>query len=156
MTAKAQAALGDHMFELRRVFQASREAVFSAFTDPAQVKSWFGPRGYNATIDRYDATPGGDYRLCMVAPDGSPHWLHGRFLKVEPHERLTFTWVWEQGDMAGHETIVNIHLRAHGDATELVIEHSRLPSEGSREAHGKGWSSSFDCLDDLFNPTGRR
>ncbi len=57
--------------------------------------------------------------------------------------------------MAGRETLVAIGFRSVGTATEIDLKHSRLPSEGSREAHGKGWTSTFDCLDDHLKPTGR-
>ena len=155
MTAQAEAAPSEPVLALRRVFQASREALFHAFTDPARVGQWYGPRGYTATVDRFEARPGGRYRLCMVAPDGRDHWLHGEFVTVEPYERVAFTWVWEQGDMAGLETLVTVRFVALGDATELRLEHSRLPSEGARQAHADGWTSSFDCLDDVLNQAGR-
>lgn len=155
MSAQPQVLTGEPVLSLRRTFQAPQDAVFRAFTDPAQVKNWFGPRGFSVTIDRYEATPGGAYRLCMTAPDGKPHWLHGSFVTVEPHERLSYTWIWEQGDMAGQETLVTIRFHARGKATEIALEHSRLPTEGSRDAHGKGWTSTFDCLEDFLKQTGR-
>lgn len=148
MSAQPKAAPDGHVLSLRRTFEAPREAVFRAFIDPAQVKAWYGPRGFTATIERFDARPGGAYRLCMTSPDGSAHWLRGSFIVIEPNERLSFTWIWEQGDMAGQETLVTIGFRSRGKATEIELTHSRLPSEGSRDAHGKGWTSSFDCLDE--------
>lgn len=155
MSAQPQGLASEPVLRLRRTFQAPRDAVFRAFTDPDQIKAWFGPRGYAVIIDRYEARPGGAYRLCMTAPDGSAHWLHGSFVTVEPPERLSFTWIWEQGDMAERETLVTIGFRSSGAATEIDLEHSRLPSEGSREAHAKGWSSSFDCLADFLAQHGR-
>ena len=155
MSTQPQAMTGAHVFSLRRTFQAPRDAVFRAFTDPAQVKNWFGPRGFSAAVDRYEARPGGAYRVCMISPDGKSLWLHGSFITVEPNERLSFTWIWEQGDMAGQETLVTIRFHAHGEATEIDLEHSRLPTEGSRDAHGKGWTSTLDCLEDHLTQTGR-
>ncbi len=155
MNLEAKAAPADHVLTLSRVFQAPREAVFRAFTDPAQVKNWFGPRGFSADVDRYDARPGGTYRMCMISPDGNALWLHGTFLMVEPHDRLSFTWIWEQGDMAGKETLVTIGFRSVGQTTEIALRHDRLPSEASREAHGKGWISTLDCLEDVVKQPGR-
>ena len=102
-----------------------------------------------------DARPGGAYRLCMTAPDGTAHWLRGAFVAVEPHARLAFTWIWEQGDMANHETLVTISFRPVGDATEVRLEHSRLPSEAASKAHEGGWLSSFECLAELLDTSGR-
>ena len=156
MTAQTDAASpSDHVLALKRVFQASQQTLFRAFTDPAQVEKWYGPRGFSATVDRFDARPGGGYRLCMTAPDGAAHWLRGAFVAVEPYERLAFTWIWEQGEMAEHEMLVTLSFRPVGDATEVRLEHSRLPSEAAGKAHEGGWISSFECLDELLNTPGR-
>ena len=77
MSAQSEPPPAGQLLVLTRVFQASQESLFRAFTDPAQVEKWYGPRGFTATIDRFDACPGGAYRLCMTAPDGSAHWLRG-------------------------------------------------------------------------------
>jgi uncharacterized protein YndB with AHSA1/START domain len=148
MTAQPHVAPADHVLSLTRVFQASREAVFRAFTDREQVKNWFGPKGFSAEIDQFEPRVGGRYRLNMIEPNGTPHWLNGRFVAIEPYERLVYTWCWEQGDLKGLETLVTVRFMAVGDATELRLEHSRMPSEGARDAHGKGWSSSFEGLMD--------
>ena len=148
--AELQGAPATHLLSMRRTFEAPREAVFRAFIDPEKVQQWYGPRGFTIEIDRFDARVGGSYRLCMISPDAKRHWLRGAFLVVQPHERVAFTWIWEQGDMAGLETLVSIRLTAKGDATVLHLEHSRLPSESSARAHESGWGSSFDCLVDLF------
>jgi hypothetical protein len=57
--------------------------------------------------------------------------------------------------MAGEETLVEVSLVALGEATELRLAHSRLPSQGSRDAHARGWLSSFDCLEEHLSQTGR-
>ena len=91
MTEPVEAAARGTVLSLSRVLKASREAVYRAFTDPLQLGRWYGPRGFTVTIDHFEARRGGSYRLCMVAPDGSGHWLRGSFLALEPPERLAFT-----------------------------------------------------------------
>ena len=136
--------------ELSRVFQAKRENVFRAWIDPDELKPWWGPKGFNTEIDTFNATPGGAYRVCMRAPDGSEHWLHGEFKEVSPHDFLSMSWIWEAGDMAGHEMLVTITFTAVGDATEIKLVHSNLPSEGAVTAHSEGWTSSFECCDETL------
>lgn len=150
-----QGAPATHLLSMRRTIEAPREAVFQAFIDPKKVQQWYGPRGFTIEIDRFEARVGGAYRLCMISPDPTRHWLRGEFLIIQPHDRVAFTWIWEQGDIAGLETLVSVRLAAKDNSTELVLEHSRLPSESSVKAHEGGWSSSFDCLADFVAATGR-
>ncbi len=133
--------------ELSRVFQATQENVFRAWTDREALSHWWGPKGFTTEIDTFDARPGGAYRLCMRAPDGSGHWLHGEFKEISPHDFLSMSWVWEGGDMAGHEMLVSVAFTAVGGATEVKLVHSNLPGEGAVAAHRDGWTSSFECLD---------
>jgi uncharacterized protein YndB with AHSA1/START domain len=136
--------------ELTRVFQATRENVFRAWVDKDELKHRWGPKGFNTEIDTFDATPGGAYRLCMRAPDDSQHWLHGEFKEISPHDFLSMTWIWEGGDMAGHEMLVSITFTAVGDATEIKLTHSNLPSEGAVTAHNEGWTSALECFQETI------
>ena len=147
----AQAQAGENLtLELSRVFQAKRENIFRAWIDPEELKLWWGPKGFNTEIDTFDATPGGAYRLCMRAPDGGEHWLHGEFKDISPHDFLSMTWIWEGGDMAGHEMLVSITFTAVGDATEIKLTHSNLPSEGAVTAHNEGWTSALECFQETI------
>ncbi len=144
------AAKGELTLEISRVFQARKEAVFRAWTDEEQLSQWWGPKGFTAYIDRFDAKPGGPYRIDMRSPDGESHWLHGEFREVDPHDRLVFTWVWEQGDLAGHEMLVTVEFFAVDEATEVRLTHAKLPGEAARTAHNQGWMSTFECLSDAI------
>lgn len=143
--AQVEAAEGLTL-ELSRVFQARQENVFRAWIDEDELKHWWGPKGFTAHIETFDPRPGGAYRINMCSPDGQAHWLRGEFKEVKPHDRLVMTWIWEQGDMAGHEMLVTVEFTAIDDATEVRLTHARLPSEGARAAHSQGWNSSLDCF----------
>jgi len=147
MMAEAQ-AMESLSLEIKRVFQATRENVFRAWIDPEELQHWWGPKGFSTEVDSFDATPGGTYRVCMRAPDGSEHWLHGEFKDISPHDFLSMSLIWEGGDMAGHEMLVSVAFTAVGQATEIKLTHSNLPSEGAVAAHNEGWTSSFECFDE--------
>ena len=53
-----------------RVFDAPRELVFSAFTDPEHLAQWWGPDGFTMTTSAFDFRPGGVWRFVMHGPDG--------------------------------------------------------------------------------------
>jgi uncharacterized protein YndB with AHSA1/START domain len=145
--------------EISRIFNAPRELVYQAFTDPDQLAQWFGPVGWvvpRDTVD-IDARPGGYQRFVMVNADDpsqrSP--VSATFTEVVPNELL----VGEQSveGIPGFEGVATMTLRLEfheepGGKTRLELRQGPFThqlEEGSRE----GWNSSFGKLDDLL--TGR-
>ena len=139
---------------LSRRFKAPREAVFRAFTDPAALAKWFGPEGMNVDNVKIDLRPGGAYSMVFNQADGEAHGLSGVYREISPPERLVMTWVWDDGEMAGIETLVTIEFAEAGAETELTLIHERLPSQESLDLHRQGWTSSFKCLDRVVEEGG--
>ena len=139
---------------LSRRFKAPREAVFRAFTDPAALARWFGPEGMNVDKVKIDLRPGGAYSMAFNQADGGSHGLSGVYREISPPERLVMTWVWDDGEMAGIETLVTIEFAEAGAETELTLTHERLPSQESLDLHRQGWTSSFTCLDRVVEEGG--
>ncbi len=140
----------DTVLTITRTFAAPREAVFRAFTVAEELKRWWGPKGTTCPVAEIDARPGGRYRVEMLSSEGNTYVATGEFREVAPPERLVFTWVWGEGEMAGHETLVTVELRDHGGATELTLTHERFPDAAKRDMHNQGWSSSLDCLAEIL------
>ncbi|NYF90593.1 uncharacterized protein YndB with AHSA1/START domain [Edaphobacter lichenicola] len=76
---------------LSRVFDAPREMVWEAWTDPKQVALWWGPKGFTTTIEEMDVRPGGVWKQVMHGPDGTDYSNKSVFLDVVPYERLMYT-----------------------------------------------------------------
>jgi uncharacterized protein YndB with AHSA1/START domain len=106
--------LSDIEVEVTRVFDAPRELVFKAYTDPELVPKWWGWRGNVTTVDVMDVTPGGKWRYVQRSPDGQEFAFHGEYREVVPPERLVSTFEFE--GMPGHIT---------EDALTLVEENGR-------------------------------
>ena len=136
------------VLQLRRTFEARRESVFDAFTKPDELAKWWGPKGMTTPVAEIDLRTGGAYRFDMAEPDGGIHRVTGVFREVRRPEKLVYTFMWEEGDFAGVETLVTIEFADLGAATELTLTHELLPSERACELHEQGWTSSFDCLDE--------
>jgi uncharacterized protein YndB with AHSA1/START domain len=66
-----------------RVFNASRELVFSAWTDPNHLKNWWGPAGFTNTFYEFDLRPGGRWRFMMHGPDKGNYPNECEFIKIE-------------------------------------------------------------------------
>jgi uncharacterized protein YndB with AHSA1/START domain len=149
------AAVGDEALTLTvtRIFDAPREAVFKAWTDPAQVARWKGPRGVQAEVKHMDARAGGGYRVAMHGTPNGTMVVRGVYREFVPPERLVFTWAWEEDpatQRTGHETLVTVTLRALGSRTELTLTHENFDSAQSRDSHGYGWNGSLDKLAELL------
>ena len=135
---------------LRRVFKAEREKVFRAWTDPEELKKWWGPEGYATPSAEVDLRVGGKYRLGMrKLPHGEIIYLSGIYREVRPPERLVYTWRWEAQPEHG-ETLVTVEFREVGDSTEVVLTHERFPTEKARDDHNRGWSGCLDRLAKLL------
>ena len=134
--------------QVTRVFAASRERVFRAWTRPDALKKWFRvAEGYTTPIAEVDLRVGGGYRLGMQPPDGdTPLIVWGVYREIRPPERLVFTWRWE-GDSPQLETLVTIEFRQRGDLTEVVLTHEGFADAPARDQHAGGWQGCLDRLD---------
>jgi uncharacterized protein YndB with AHSA1/START domain len=73
-----------------RVFAAPRSTVFAAFSDPAQLVLWWGPKGFTNTLQEFDLRPGGTWRIVLHGPDGSDYPNEKKFVEVVAPERVVF------------------------------------------------------------------
>jgi len=145
--------------QLNRVFDAPRELVFKAWTDPHQFKEWFGAAacdGASLQSVKLDARVGGKYRLQLRRPDGEFYTTVGVYREIKAPERLVFTWQFEK-DGSGHEfgeveppeMLVTLEFKAHGKQTQLILTHEKFASVESRGRHEQGWARCLDSLADF-------
>jgi uncharacterized protein YndB with AHSA1/START domain len=145
--------------EIKRLIKAPRELVFEAWTDPEQLKKWFGPDDdFVVPLVKVDLRVGGKYRIQMKRPDGEFHTAVGTYLEIEPPERLAFTWAWEKdggepdfGELEPTEMLVALEFFPRGKQTELVLTQEKFASVESRDRHEHGWSGCFDKLEKFFS-----
>jgi uncharacterized protein YndB with AHSA1/START domain len=74
----------------RRVFDAPRKLVFSAFTDPKHLSQWWGPNGFSTTTSAFEFRPGGRWRYVMHGPDGRNYQNLITFEEIVPPQRIVF------------------------------------------------------------------
>ncbi|WP_237690938.1 SRPBCC domain-containing protein [Paenibacillus caui] len=87
-----------HTFKLARIFDAPRELVFKAFTEPEHLKKWWGPRGWTLTVCNIDFRPGGTWHYCMKCIDksqgdfyGYESWGKAVYREIVPEEKIVYT-----------------------------------------------------------------
>jgi uncharacterized protein YndB with AHSA1/START domain len=73
-----------------QTFEAPRERVFAAWTDPDQVARWWGPRGFRNSIQTFEPRPGGQWNFIMQGPDGTRFENENVFVEVHEPERIVF------------------------------------------------------------------
>jgi uncharacterized protein YndB with AHSA1/START domain len=134
------------VLRLSRSFAAPRERVFRAFTAPAQLVKWWGPKGFSVPACTMDLRPGGAWHTVMRSPEGKDHVVSGVYREIVPPERLVLTWGWEEDGARGHETIVTIELFEAKGGTRLELTQATFETEDIRDRHRDGWSGAFDCL----------
>jgi uncharacterized protein YndB with AHSA1/START domain len=73
---------------ITRVFDAPREIVWKAWTDPQYVMQWWGPKDFTSPFCEMDFRVGGKFRCCMRTPDGQEFWNAGEYHEIVLHEKI--------------------------------------------------------------------
>ncbi len=140
----------DREIVLSRVFDAPRELVWEARTNPKHVAQWWGPTGFTTTIEEMDVRPGGAWKQTMRGPDGMEFpnesifqevvkperivFSHGGGKKGGPGVHFTMTWTFEQ---VGAQTKLTIHqlYSTAADRDRVVNEYGAI--EGGKQTLGR-------------------
>jgi uncharacterized protein YndB with AHSA1/START domain len=140
---------------ITRVFDAPRDLVFKAWTDPKHVAQWWGPQGFTTTRCDMDLRAGGVFRVHMRGPDGVTYPCKGVYREVRAPERIVYDGEAEEGTVgcgAGlpPRALVTVTFTERDGRTTVTI-HTVLQSASDREAavqtgFNSGWASSLDRL----------
>ena len=131
--------------EVRRYLQASPERVFRAWTSPAALQSWWGPKHVACPVAEVDLRKGGQYRLVNRFPDGTEIVISGEFVRIERPRELVYTWsvVGQPQDAE----LVTVTFTANGEGCDVLVLHEKIPDETTRNEHEGGWEG---CLEGLI------
>ena len=133
--------------EITRFINAPPARVYAAWTDPEELKRWFGPEDVRTIDIAADVRVGGKYRWDIVREDGEKWTCLGEYRELVPGKKIVFAWKWDDDEAwKNHDSIVTIELSPRDGGTELKLTHAQLPSEESRERHHEGWTSLLDRL----------
>ncbi|AUV84237.1 ATPase (plasmid) [Salinigranum rubrum] len=115
----------ENSLTIRRTFDAPRDRVWEAWTDPNQVDQWWGPEGFTTRTDEMDVRPGGVWAFEMASSDGEVYSNRICYDEVERPERLAYTHG-SPDDPEMFRVTVTFD-EQDDDTTELTME-SRYPS----------------------------
>ena len=97
-----------------RIFDAPRELVWKAWTDPKYVMQWWGPKGFTSPFCKMDFRVGGKFHCCMRTPDGQEFWNGGEYHEIVPYEKIVSSMYF--ADSKGNKI----------DPAQLGIEHEAI------------------------------
>ena len=120
----------DRELVFKRVFNASPELIWEAWTNPNHVVHWWGPEGFTNTIHEMEVKPGGVWRFMMHGPDGIDYPNRIVFEEVVKPERLVYSHGGES-ENDPHKFRVTVTFNRKGNKTELTMR-SLFPSEEAR------------------------
>jgi uncharacterized protein YndB with AHSA1/START domain len=138
----------DREIRVERVFNASRDRVWRAFTEPELVAQWWG-RGNKLVIERMEVKRGGRWRYIEHAPDGD-HGFEGRYREVSPPERFVRTFEWD--GMPGYVLVESVTLEELANGRTKVVSlslfHTTEERDGMLNAGAEeGMRQSYAALD---------
>jgi uncharacterized protein YndB with AHSA1/START domain len=148
---------------LTRVFNAPRDLVFKAWTQPQRVKQWWGPKGFTCPVCKIDLRPGGEYFNCMRSAEGKDYWSKGIYQEIEVPQRIVCTdnFADEKGNIVSPveywmspdwpaEALITVIFTEHAAKTRIMLQHAPIKPGRERDMCQQGWSESLDKLADYL------
>jgi uncharacterized protein YndB with AHSA1/START domain len=144
MAATVETATAQRELVITRIFDAPRQLVFKAWTEPEHLARWWGPAGFSIICFNGEVRPGGAWCRTMRSPEGIVFRKHGIYRNIAPAERLVFTYVSDDAEgNPGPETLVTVTFADLDGRTRVTLRQTPFESAAARDAHEAGWTS---CL----------
>lgn len=148
---------------ISHLFDASRETVFRAWTDPEQLKHWYAPDGCTIEFKSIDIKPGGFFHSCIHDPVHGDCWITGTYLEIAHLQKLVFTMVLsdEEGrntnaQEAGKpedwpaEIMTTVTFEPVGERTKVTIHQTVSEEEAKKTGAYQSWIKMFNKLNHLL------
>ena len=141
----------DREIHIERIFNAPRDRVWRAMSDPKLIAQWWG-RGNKLVVEKFEMERGGHWRFVEHGPDGV-HGFEGRFREVTPPERVVQTFEWD--GMPAYVIIETMTLEDLGDGRTRLVTTSLFHTTDERDGFLQsgmegGLNESYAALDRLL------
>jgi uncharacterized protein YndB with AHSA1/START domain len=152
---KITAESGKQELEIIREFDAPRELVFKAYTDPDLYRQWLGPRRLKMNLEKFEPTNGGSWRYVHRDEDGNEYAFHGVHHEVTRPERIISTFEFEGLPEPGHVSLETATFEELPSGNTKVTAKAVFQSVADRDSMlrsgmEEGVNDSHDRLDELL------
>jgi uncharacterized protein YndB with AHSA1/START domain len=148
---------------ITRIFDAPRERVWKAWSEPEQMMKWWGPKHFTAPVCKMDFRVGGKYLFCMRDLNGKDYWSTGIYKEIVPNEKIVWTDSfadengnvvpgshYSMGDDFPREMTVTVSFEDENGKTKMTLRHTGMPAGEMSKMAGQGWNEQFDKLVELL------
>lgn len=136
--------------KFEREYNASKQAIYDAFTKEDILVKWFAPSPDMKTIvHEQELKVGGRYHIEMLEPNGTKHITYGEYVTLDPYDQLVLTWQWETEEFQV-DSIVTIDLEEVNGKTRMTLVHDRFESQYIADMHDEGWTGCIARLDQMY------
>ncbi len=151
-----RSAPGDEPVVVETTFGAPVARVYRAWTEPEEIKQWFGLKAGSVHSAEIDLRVGGHWCFVMQQEADRRASLQGEYLRIEPDTCLEFTWrhVVEHKDgrrEATPDSKVIVSFRMDGESNHVHLRHEGIRRVDARSGVGQGWNASFAQLGDWLD-----
>ena len=149
---------------ITHIFDAPRELVFKAWTEPEHLVQWWGPKGFTTPHCKIELRPGGVFHYCMRSPEGRDYWGRGVYREIVAPEKLVYTDTFS--DPEGNpvepayydgmdpewpsESLVTVTFSEQGGKTKVTLHHGVSESLAKRTGAKQGWTEMLERLADYL------
>jgi len=148
-----QSAPGADPVTISNVFDASVDRLFKAWTEPEQLKRWFGPRPNSLISVSVDLRVGGKWSFLLSQTPQKTVKLMGEYLEIEAGKTLIFSWSHVEESASGEKestpfSQVSVRFTEVAQGTRVDLRHESILAEEGRQGVGRGWKACFTNLED--------
>ncbi|MDR6941082.1 SRPBCC family protein [Mucilaginibacter pocheonensis] len=156
-----QTSVKDEVF-ITHIFNAPRELVFRAWTEPEHLLRWYAPDNCTITFKKIDVRPGGVFHSCVYNPQYGDCWISGVYQEVIFPERLVFSMALadEEGNLVAsavagkdedwpEQTITTVTFTALGDKTRLTLHQTVSEAKAKQTGAYQSWIEMFNRLNNI-------
>lgn len=151
MSSFLQSPIGQDPVISTALLPADPERVFTSWTEPEEIKSWFGHEPYSVKHAEIDLKVGGRWRFVFESDEANYSALGGEYLTIVRHSKLVFTWCHERATEGGAIEMsavseVEVTLMPHDSGTLLTVFHRGVLTEEGRRNVTAGWARGLESL----------
>ena len=145
---------GETEIRVTRDFNAPKDLVYRAFTEPDLIRRWWNAKRGEVTVCDVDLRVGGTWRYVMVTPDGTEVAFHGTYREIVPNERLVYTELFEMPGVSDDDATVNTVTLEEADGRTTMTSVTECNTAEVRSmiiATGMeaGMQDAYDLLEEL-------